>query len=1701
MNSFKRISAVIAGLLFAVVLFAENVNLNFFFRDKKIYSVTVTKGSTYNIATLLSAASPAINMSDSVCRDYSFWGWSIGAPVEGDASVGVPPTTVTPQANTNIYAVFQKASTNRFIRVKNMSNLEANAQYMIVCYYFWRGEHQYYAMINEGQTYNDGSVRYNRVDADRVHPNAGIIAAPEARFIWTLKSGASADTWRWYNASADKWLRISTSTSNEMLVAEGNATNCEITVANGIFTIINHNNPSWTLKYVDDEITNYEDFFISGSKNDYPIYLYKKESAYTSYPDCTPWTVHLDALDGTIGSSANHKADLVETSAGGGVTLPSATLSDAACEDWTFAGWSVDAPVEGTDDEPAGLIPTGAYSPLYDGVTLYAVFTKTSTVIEHETIYDTTYVKRTSSLQNGKKYIIVYDDGVNKNAMGNTERDDYSYYVIDPIVVTVNGSGVIEGAQSTAIEWTWNSSNNRLQNVGNSKYIYPDYYQNIYMLLWGSGTSLTLQWYNNYQKWALYKGNYNVVFSDNVFWMYENASHYPMFDFYEQTITSHQIDIPVTTTTYNSYPHCAACTVHLHGCGGIIWEGSRTKQDTTKVEATAGAGILLPQARPICDRGGWEFYGWVIGAELNAVQDTVFTDFQAAGERFYPSSDNVHLYAIYKMETKLFRIIHGEGNIRSGDTYVITHFAADYPDDGKSYDWELSSVADGSYLTAVKGESPQNGDGYYIQTTDSAVMWRITGTGTYKQLVNLSNNEYFTCSSGGTTGTTPSYTTTYFGHCDGFAMTIGYSSSYLITYNNTSKHFETVESYTSGGKSAPWCYVYRRVKEFASWPHCDPFTVNFEGCGGTAEETTMDEDAAYEGLILPDAYVNADCDREGWEFAGWAKQPVTEETDMLTFDMYAAGTRYYPMSMVSTLYAVYQVKSNKFKSISTTARLHTGVNYIIATAGGTKYALSNDTYLSGGVYYGTSAVVTPNAQQIITNDNEAIEWRLEGEPGEYVLYNDSRGGGGVYLSLKEPGDVLMPHAIEDQFDITYSESKAYTLRSVQNIANGDNAKKYLGLSGSYFASVKEADTQTINFYRQQSNYNSYPNCIDDIDALKWETNNTGAYVTVESYLLRDDPDMHNSTGGDPAALSDGTYKIKYDTDLLPPCSKTLVNWDGTKTMLRIPYVVSKDTTLSALLNGKAVCDTCDIYVMPGKTLTIDADKAIHTLTVTDSALLNVSNGRTLTVNALVLFSEGDQSAPEVTLNSSGSIALKHGRIYHDRRIDEERYYWLSLPFDAQVREVSYANEASNGGIPVYRGSSGTDPLRFFVRYYNGELRAADVNGGALAETYWTAVAAKGEDYTMKAGQGYQVGIGDQKNITQADGLKHTHRVLRFTMRPGLTWLTEERNAAGSKATTVVPSVTNDERNAVHAGWNLIGNPYMHTYNTGSVPSDSKIRNGAWIMEKDERGDETGWWILDETDPVNRPTGVPYLTLFDPSKPKGSRYSQVLAASHDLRPFEAVFVQINEGHTINFSTAMNVSGMPAYKRFLEPQEPIRTGIQLSNDKSADKTGFVLSDEYSGAYEIGADLVKYTNANNLNLYSLDSTSLQLAFMGLSDEDAVKPIPLGVSFVEAGEYTFSFDNDWYNAALLDTIMLIDYEQDQQTNLKYANYTFSAKAGVNNTRFAILIRRAQAPQIATDLDELDSTSSSVRKVIINGHLFILKEDEMYNALGTKIR
>lgn len=1701
---FKRIMPILFGLCLSIGLQAAKVNVNFFNGSHKVYTAQVDEGGTYTLSTLLSEAVPAVNMSDSVCRDYVFQGWKVGHPVEGTETPTMP-TTITPTDNVNLYAVFKhtdNTKVNKFVRITTTDNLEANSEYLFICYYVYGGEQQYYALTNEKGTYYYEGTKRNRLDAMRVYPRGGVIIpkAGEEGIIWKLQGTSGA--WKWYNENADNWLRIG-GTDQEMLVsASGSASSCAITQANGIFTIRNTANNK-ILKYVDDYITEEEDYFITGDYTDYVIYLYKRESAYTSFPDCDPWTVHLDALDGTIKDQSYSETSITETAPGDKVTLPEAEVTGLDCDGWTFVGWSLDAPIHSSTTAPEHIISAGEYDPLYNGVTLYAIYSKSETVTLYEKITDKSEItQKTGGVDD--EYIITtyYDD----QAISTAYKSGSSWSLYN---ITTSGSYISLESASTAGNVVWNYNGTYFVGKDTGKPLSYNQNKTNYFYVLNYGSSLFNFEENGYSSYHLYWYTDNMTHEDN-----DSYSSYINYRFYIYKKVTKNV------ASYTAYPHCTPYKVYLHACGGNI----NGEANVTKEQVTATSSIEIPSATPACPAEGWEFVGWFRGEDKESFEHVEFTDFVAGGSDFIPDHDETHLYAIYRRITDRFRIIDGVADIADGDTYIVTFYKK--KDSEKYYDYVLSSqVVDGT-LKGLEYQSPRDGTGFYLDISDSTGMWTINKVSNYWTFQNLSNSQYLRITSSGTS-TTAGTNQVYLNDKSGTDWAIYISNSSTVSNSSYEIHcpdgkYVTTQYLTSGGsRYYPHCYIYRRIKEYSSWPHCEPFTVLFDAGSGATEDdgTEKTETVVYAGIELPRAYANTDCSKEGWAFAGWATEPISEETDLQTFDLYPAGTIYHPLATNTTLYAVYHQRTNHFKRITTVGRLHTGTEYIITTSD--NKALGNEP--NSGATAITYETVYPDAAEIITVDNPAIEWRLEGVRGAYELYNVARD---VYLDLSEPAEAhLTKSTAVDNFDIIY-ENSAYLVRSCINIAHYDG-NKFLGLNaaGTYYTAIDSSQTKSrLKIYRQQATYSSSPNCTDDIDVIKWaKVDDEFNTVTVESYHLKGAPDVHGSYG-DPVLQADGTYLITYRNTTLLPCTKATVEWDGVTSRLRIPYIVSEDANLNAstLLNGTARdCSECDVYIEPNNTLTVTATDTIRKIYIPDNATLNIRNDQTLNVSIFSLFSEGDQAAPIVNLNERGAIDLRDDRLYYDKRIDDARYYWFSLPFDAHVKEVSFVNIAANDGRPeYYAGSEGdTEDRAFFIKTYNGALRAADANGGALATTYWTDVTTRGTDYTMKAGRGYEIGLADQSEKKfNGQNYTHTSRTFRFTMRPtsggsGTAWLTSERIGGGSKSATVTPSTVTDERNAVHAGWNLIGNPYMHTYNTGTVPSDGNIRNGHWIRELDWKDDWTGWYILDETH-LEYPKTVPYLTLYDPSKRKsGNSYSQVLASDHDLRPFEAVFVQVNEGNTLNFGNNMSVSAMPAYRRSIESEGPIRTGIMLTGGDYMDRTGFVLSEEYTAAYEIGADLEKVINSYtskktgtiyHLNLYSLDSLNRQLAFNGLSPEAAADTIPLGVIIPADGEYTFSFDADWYGAKAkyIESLELIDYQTHQTANLLNNIYSFTAEANqIINDRFALVIRLKDQPGVATDFEQIETEPGAVRKIIKDGHLYILRENDVYNAVGAKIR
>ncbi len=1140
------------------------------------------------------------------------------------------------------------------------------------------------------------------------------------------------------------------------------------------------------------------------------------------------------------------------------------------------------------------------------------------------------------------------------------------------------------------------------------------------------------------------------------------------------------------TTTYTSFPHCTSYTVILHAGGGtIIIDGSDTEQKLYEItEDSPLSGITLPSAAPLkdCNADAWTFVGWVEGESVGSYKDTQYDECKPAGTIFIPKHNNTHIYAVYSSLTDHFRIVaygtaSGLEMPQVGENYLITYLTNDI-------DYQISSLASGTnHLSAVAGKSPMDGAGFYLVEPDTALWWTVGGSNNAWTFKNVKEDKYLTSGNGyvrlGDSPTTYSIARSSTSTSSDRNLRI-YSGSYSLYYNGT---YFSARNYSDNQH----CYLYRQIKEYTSWPHCEPFTVNFSVYeGGTSGAESLTESVAYAGITLPSASAN-DCAREGWAFAGWAEAPVNEETSTMSFNLYLPNTIFHPVKNNATLYAVFYQKANTFTRITSADQFFLGGNYIVAT--GDNKALMNDVR-----YNKIQSINVSPSGGVITNTDTDIEWKLAGTKGEYIFINTA-GNDPIYWNLTIPGEGhLTEDPTVDVFYIKEVESGQFTINSNNNTAGFSDGRRLLGYESGYynsgFITVKEA--ANIYFYRQDAVYISAPVCAEETDAVKWTKEDGQYYVYVESYVEGAEPRMNNSDGS-PLLIESGdlmgTWKINYDPSVLEPCSETSIKWGTEVAALRIPFIITNPRSASEM---RADCSTCDIVVFDGGSLTINANRTAHALTIYDGGTLTVNNGCTLTAKSLILSSEmqadnSTQKAPNVSMEGSGTIELANGELYRDMRIDEDRYYFFSLPFDVDNASISYANVDANGKAPVYR----TD---YWIKYYDGVSRATDANSGVQKKTYWTHVADKGKNFTLKAGVGYEIGIADQKDLTQSDGHKHRKRVIRMTMKPSKAWNTAEKESR--KAATVAPSTCINSRDNVHAGWNLIGNPYLYPYTAGSsVDPESGMQNGAW--KKEIVNDKwNGHYILD-----GESSEVPYFTIYNSND---KTYSQVLANSYRaLRPFEALFVQINSGDKIYFrSEGVDRESMPPYKRFLGKEKPVRTGITIEGAGQKQQTGIVLSDELTQQYEIGADLLKYTNSGLLNLYTLNADKQQLAFVGLSQQDAIEPIPVGVTFPNAGKYTFAFDAKQYSANALDSLMLIDYVSGETINLLFASYTVNIEsAGSIDNRFALIVRLAKTPQVPTDIENKNVDNTKPRKIIRDGHLFILYEEKVYDAKGNRVR
>lgn len=558
---------------------------------------------------------------------------------------------------------------------------------------------------------------------------------------------------------------------------------------------------------------------------------------------------------------------------------------------------------------------------------------------------------------------------------------------------------------------------------------------------------------------------------------------------------------------------------------------------------------------------------------------------------------------------------------------------------------------------------------------------------------------------------------------------------------------------------------------------------------------------------------------------------------------------------------------------------------------------------------------------------------------------------------------------------------------------------------------------------------------------------------------------------------DGTYTIPIPQLDTLSCTMLRVKvYEGTEEKASAEYKVpimvegSKKTDNDIFKKHEVpTCKECDVIILKGATLEktngVNDRDEVRNLTIYPGGTLIVPSDKGDYTVQSVQFRVENETAPIAKLN--GNLITKDEQVIVSRRIKNDRYYFFSLPYDCNIADI----RLSNGEAPV-RG------VDYEIVEYDGERRAIEGSQQG-APGHWKVMSGS----QIKAGVGYNIAVNSKY-------LKE----LVFPMAIGGTNLTDIENTKTSNTVEIhqyTGSTTINNHN-----WNLVAHPYVSAF---SPYSGDKITAGILEYTEPANPGEQGTWDLNDQSNV-------YITL--PSFNSGSiTYTQTLSTTiTSLNPFLAVFVQGAGEGNLTFEQSGRKLSAPARHLAAEAENEdlsIFAGVTLSGNGESDETSLRIRPDFTDEYQLGYDLEKFITfyTPRPQVY-MKTPSNRLAFQAVSDEVAKSSfLPMGVYCEYAGTYTFELNRS-YPTDEIEAVYLYDANTGTTANLLYDSYSFTSTGRVyTNTRFSLnVIVKRREPQTATGIDTTSAPDAVVRKILINGHVYIQRGGALYDITGKQL-
>ncbi len=438
-----------------------------------------------------------------------------------------------------------------------------------------------------------------------------------------------------------------------------------------------------------------------------------------------------------------------------------------------------------------------------------------------------------------------------------------------------------------------------------------------------------------------------------------------------------------------------------------------------------------------------------------------------------------------------------------------------------------------------------------------------------------------------------------------------------------------------------------------------------------------------------------------------------------------------------------------------------------------------------------------------------------------------------------------------------------------------------------------------------------------------------------------------------------------------------------------------------------------------------------------------------------------------TLNNKEKTG-SHNPLASPASIYERSLYYVSFPFRVKLSEVF---------------GFGTYGQHWIIQRYRGDLRAQQ---GYWAESsgFWEFIWNRNGEVYLEPNEGYILTLETELLGENSDVWGPNSRSSQIELFfPSYGTMP---NITNTSITQTLPAHKCTINRAETEG--LPDTPYPSTsYNRTIFDSHWNIMSVPTYVNADNPSLATTSWLANDSCPKFLYTWNPDDNTLTATSGTGFMY-------HAMHAYTVQYYG-------NVTWTTSVSPAAAPQRNTEYRGEYEFCLEVQQDEQMiDRTFVRLSDDenVTTGFEFGEDMTKQFNSRKANIFTIaGNTSLGGNSLPLSTTQTTV-VPVGVTIKNTGDYTFAIPEGTEGIG----VTLVDNETGVRTSLSALSYTVNLTAGDYTGRFVLEISPiAQTPTGVETVTGEGLPVTGVRKVMIDGILYIVKDGKMYDARGARVQ